>query len=368
MNNRTPSQIARLPLTDRDKKNNSCCRRYYHVYLSLFFDDLSKMPDADRKQRVMEMSGRNAEYELHMENESIDSTDTAHGAVSYYDLSKEHKRKYLSDVMRAAGSHWKSLSDAHKKAHKKRTNRANRRRIAGKFDSVPAGLVHESEEDVVDAYEDIICDMFTNEWSHWLSVFKTFVTKPRITDSSRVITFANEVVTLQSQMYKPSMRINPLILPVLFGRSYEKLEHHELIRRARGNAVMHVASRRRMRELFTLEQLSIVEYSTSNGGIQFACGKIITQIDDGRSLVGFILEENESTWTVKMENNEVKNVERLFFDYDTKKYQYNVRRGIRCITEYWPVRFSFNKNGYMTFTLNSVSFDDSGDCVAPTSD
>ena len=43
MNDRTSNQIARLPLTDRDKRNASRTRRFYHVYLSLFFDDLSKL-------------------------------------------------------------------------------------------------------------------------------------------------------------------------------------------------------------------------------------------------------------------------------------------------------------------------------------
>jgi hypothetical protein len=161
------------------------------------------------------------------------------------------------------------------------------------------------------------------------------------------------MVVIQNQVFW-NFHMNKLLNNVLFGYGYAKLYDHKIVHKTKKQIVIHIASRQRMTELFSLNGL--VACSQARHGMMFTCcGKVGLVNLAGQSIIGYIMQENNNSLSVLLENNAVVSVDRPIYDSSLSSYVYNIDgTGEYSVSQYWPIRFRLNHSGKTFFTLNRV--------------
>ena len=166
---------------------------------------------------------------------------------------------------------------------------------------------------------------------------------------------------MHSQSYR-SLYVNLLLRQTLFGVTYGKMKHDEVVHKTKRVTVLHIASRDRMIQLFSIAGLCGVTYYKVYGHCHSCCGKV-NCFHRGRHIIGYIPSESRNKWNVHLVNNKVIELGKVHCNRNGSGYKYpdlNLRnRPGYLVTQYWPVRFLVHSNGDCKFTLNRVTFDQS---------
>ena len=115
----------------------------------------------------------------------------------------------------------------------------------------------------------------------------------------------------------------------MFGHDFSKVSHHELVSNNVKTAIVHIASKKRMCELFTINSLCCAsgdidnEDCTGVGSSYFCCGKV-SICRKGRSIVGYIISESRLFWKVHLITNEIVSVRKVKYDDELNCYKYLV--------------------------------------------
>ena len=126
--------------------------------------------------------------------------------------------------------------------------------------------------------------------------------------------------------------------------------------------MVHLASQRRMREIYTVVEQCGVEFVV-DGVMKTCCGIVNVQVrgEDGvsRSVQGYIVDECERKYQIVLANGERCTMNRLTLDPVEKMYNYdfNFDRRNRRISHYDPIRIMISKLGYCSMTLNRFRYE-----------
>ena len=111
-----------------------------------------------------------------------------------------------------------------------------------------------------------------------------------------------------------------------------------------------------MTEIFSVNGL--VAPIHKRNGILYTCAAKVCLMDSlGRSIIGYVVDEDEDDILVLMENDRHVKVSRPIFDVRHGCYSFGASHdddGEYSIGQYWPIRFKVNTSGATCFTLNRV--------------
>ena len=117
-----------------------------------------------------------------------------------------------------------------------------------------------------------------------------------------------------------------------------------------------------MCELFTINSLCYAREDIDNedctgvGSTYFCCGKV-SICRNGRSIIGYILNESILFWSVHLTIDEIVTVRKVKYNNDLKSYKYLVDRegsNEMRVEDYDPVRIKLYSSGKFRFILNRV--------------
>ena len=141
--------------------------------------------------------------------------------------------------------------------------------------------------------------------------------------SCKVVPFGKEWVEISSQSLH-SIYINLMLQKVLFGNIYEKLKEEECIQCSqRRVCVIHISSASRLNEILTISGLCAVVFHRVNGYVHTCCGKVDT-ICNGKHMLGYIMDEKDGKWSVKLGNNSVVRLNKVVYNRDDGRYVFNM--------------------------------------------
>ena len=172
--------------------------------------------------------------------------------------------------------------------------------------------------------------------------------------SLKAYMFGKERVVLQSQTYR-RVYFNLLIRMYLFGHQNCSLRNSEIVYRSKNTIIFHIASQRRMKELFIIAGLTSVEFKCADN-VWSCCGKVNVVIKN-RNYIGYIVDESPRHWNVQLGSNSVRYIPKATYVQNLNTYHFS--RKEPCITQYWPIRFKIHSSGETSYTLNRVCFDTS---------
>lgn len=331
------------------KKNRGRNRCGYGVFLSMFFVDFKTLsPDTKSELLVAHAVREDDEIDLI----SIDSTLTPPDRVP----------PSVHEVIRLAARHWRLLPPSVTDAWNERAEILNSRPLSGKFIKIPK---------VIKVSSDVIKSM-TLDWEEFTRQFTDSIRRnPKKGDSERRFKFGNKTVTLHNMTYKNTY-LSFLLKLCLFGRDLSNFTENEMVFRKKKTTVVHIASKQRMCELFTLNKLCCVTKDVDNaegtdvGSTYFCCGKVCI-MRDGKELVGYILSESRLFWKVKLETNDMVLIRKVNFvtGKNTGSYFYETddKRNRMRVTEYNPIRIKIYESGKITMILNRCLVDSDGNLI-----
>lgn len=254
------------------------------------------------------------------------------------------------EVMKIAAGEWNRMSSVLKKAWKDRCCAVNQLPIRGVFDCVPIDLRENLNGHAIQC--------LTFEYDRFCSsMSQALKSRTRIPDTVKWKSFGNEKFELGSQIFR-SFYFNHLLKLTIFGDwcSFSKLAPYEIVHKSRMTKVIHVSSKHRMEEIFTLNgvcpftccdnkknriyccggKVSVQELSSSREGIG------IVQSEDGFGNIKVLLEIGESI-TIKKP---------LYVAGDgTWDYNHSVNDEYKII-QYDPIRMRIIKTGNCSLVMN----------------
>ena len=276
---------------------------------------------------------------------SVDSTMTPRSPF-YYEISK------------AAAKTWNQMDDETKMAWKQRTIQLNSRPPTdGVFRTIPEAINTGICENVLTS--------LTQDWSNLVRIMKHLMMSKRFTlakESKRVFKFGKETVRKQNQVYK-SLYINFLLKSTIFGSNFTNLHPSELQYQTKNQAILHILSNRRMKELFTFGGMNAS--TLKKDGCEFiCCAKANLKTRNDKNVIGYVIDEEGEDLKIRIMNVDEEDditVTRPMFDALNGTYIYSEnQRGHYSLTELWPVRLKLNSSGqsYLLMSVAMSSCDD----------
>ena len=139
-------------------------------------------------------------------------------------------------------------------------------------------------------------------------------------------------------------------------REIQKLNRDEIIKTTKKEKILHIASNRRMCEIFCVEGLSAVKYF-KNSFTFSCCGKVSPKFGGcAKAMVGYIMDETSSYWIIKFCSNKTIRVKKAPCNNGTYVLCNCIvdNRSDIVITQYWPIRIKLNRSGKSSLTLNRL--------------
>ena len=343
MNQTTPEEVIATPYNEKELHHHSRSRIGFHVYISMYFYQFKQLDRIDKEEVLIE-SGIWEDYGE--DDRSIDSVLTP-------------RAPKCSDITKAASKKWREYSDTMRQSWDLRANALNALPIPGKFYDLPDQISNQH-----------ILESMTIDWAATTKRFRSCLLHGNKRGISlREYAFGNERVILQSQAYL-RFHLNYLLKQSLFGVDCSKLTRRELVWKSKKQELVHIASMRRMNELMELKNLTATCYTREN--IKYTCcGKVNIEYEDGKNMIGYVIDENDRFFTIQMENNEIKRGARILYDGNAGKYKYTTRitttttmnEDFVHITQFWPIRILLSSSGTTTCTINRLKLDNNDDIV-----
>ena len=344
MDTNTPDKIKNLPYTESERLHLSRKRNGFHVYLVQYLKEFKKQSRNEQEEVIANTVG----IDITGDDESIDSTDSIviRGGIT-------HKHR-----MKVACHNWsKVLSPSTKLAWINRALQLNKRPIPGKLTTYPDDI------GVGEDLGEVILESITVEWKNFVHLIKNCIMRrPRALLSNNEYTFGKERFKLLSQSYRVFC-LTLLLRRILFGKEYDKLLKGEIVEKTLKTMVIHLASQKRVKNLLMVKGLTATEFEFSTDSVlkyQTCCGKVNLKMIDGRNLLGYILDEDNVSWTILLASNEVITTSKLQYCKTRRRYNYDNSNDSTVryrITMYWPVRFLVNRiSGNCKITLNRLAY------------
>ena len=111
-----------------------------------------------------------------------------------------------------------------------------------------------------------------------------------------------------------------------------------------------------MKKIFNLKGLCGSE--NVNGGILYTCAGKVNIIQNRKNITGFIMQESNDQWTIRLINDKIITIGRFQYkDDEGYIYEKNTRPKEYIITHYWPISMKF-RMGFQSnwqFLLNRVA-------------
>ena len=94
----------------------------------------------------------------------------------------------------------------------------------------------------------------------------------------------------------------------------------------------------------------------NRNGILYTCATKVCLADSfGRSIIGYVIDEDNDKFIVLLENDTVVDITRPIFDVRCSCYVFDFCRNRKySMSNYWPIRLKVNVSGAACFTLNRV--------------
>ena len=121
-----------------------------------------------------------------------------------------------------------------------------------------------------------------------------------------------------------------------------------MVQKSKNVSILHIASMKRMKTLFTLSDLCAVDFSI--GEIRHACCGKVSVVCNGKREIGYIMDEKGDKWKILLRTNRVICIPKVKMLHDDDgnfvSYIYNDISSQKKwnTTMYWPIRMKFSVN------------------------
>ena len=341
MYNSSRRKILGLDYSDKELYSRNRNKTGYNIYVSFYFSDFKGLDYETKKSVLCDAEIHDiSEYDLH-EEDSVVSVPLA----------------TTIDVMRIAARKWREMPADTKNAWKERAELVNNLPIYGAFVSIP--------NHVIKIQEDVIKKSLTQDFDRFTATIKNAIRKKtKITESLKQKQFGKERFILGVQVFR-SFLLTHLLNVTMFGTNYCFLNDHEIVHRSKGTIIAHIASKDRMVELFTFNEVCPFEFGNSSG--LNTCSAKISVLDTNslQEGIGYVLEEDRvaNSFTVLLECGKKFDINIPFYDSDLGSWQLTGNDEYKML-QYWPIRIKLLiKSGYchMTFNKYILSTDNSNE-------
>lgn len=352
--NASKEQIKAWPPTYFELERESRKITGYHLFMIHYYRGLRSMENRDRYSLVYNM--RNAVVPCLLDDDSdIDSTDS--WEVSHMDLIR-----HVSDV-------WNDLDLDIRECWKERATLLNSRPLFGQFRHLPK----EVGKTTISMFSAVQYSMI-RAWGRTCKVFRSAMMNGpsrNMSEKQYAMGCAKKTKVGSQSFRRTSMEY--LIHLCLFGHDYTKLHKKEIIHKRKGSTIVHIASLKRLKKLFTMSGKCAIDFSVN--GLVYNCAGKVNIIRNGRNVTGFIIEEEgRCFWKVQLSStSEVVTVMKAKYVWnavDGGKYVYphSASHGMK-VTYYWPVRMKFQHNGIdnWSFLLNRIVYNERNNIIVQKS-
>ena len=148
----------------------------------------------------------------------------------------------------------------------------------------------------------------------------------------------------------------------MFGNNFNNMLDREVIKKTKNNTLLHIASTKRVNEVFTLNGecgVCFVQYDNNNRCIwTTTCDGKVHLLHNGKTnLIRYIVDETPNRWKVqldiKINNSNYILISILTYSVDLDPYEYKKqsKSSVFIVKHYSPIRFLVNKNGKCVFVL-----------------
>jgi hypothetical protein len=261
--------------------------------------------------------------------------------------------------MKIAADEWNAMNSALKKAWKDRCCAVNQLLIRGVFDRVPIELR--------DSLNGHVIQCLTFEFDRFCSsMSQALKSRTQIPDTVKWKSFGNERFEIGSQIFR-SFYFNHLLKLTFFGDwcSFSKLAPYEIVHKSKKTKVIHVSSKHRMEEIFTLNGVCPFTCHDNKRNQLYCCGGKVSvqELSSGREGIGIVKSEDGfGNITVLLEIGESITIQkpRYIVEDGTWDYNHSVNH-LYKITQYDPIRIRIIKTGNCSLVMNRfiLSVDDS---------
>lgn len=181
-------------------------------------------------------------------------------------------------------------------------------------------------------------------------IFRSAILRqPKRDVSEHIRMFATERVQMATQTFR-SFQMSLLLQLIIFGPNLSYLKADEIITRTKKNAVIHIHSCERIKNLFTVEDLCLLR--VVQGGVHYTCApKVFFAHSFGFVTVDDDTSERRS-WRIHTNLQELINIPEL---HCLPNSEYDVESS-NTVDEYWPIRIMIRgQKVFMTFSRVAFS-------------
>ena len=254
------------------------------------------------------------------------------------------------EVMKIAAGEWNRMSSVLKKAWKDQCCAVNNLPIRGAFDSVPSELSKRLNEHVIQS--------LTLEFDHFCAfISQAMKTKTQIPDTVKWKTFGRERFALGNKICR-SFCLTHLLTLTIFGnwQSFSKLASCEIVYRSRKTRVIHISSRHRLEEFFTLNGICPFHVNDDkNKKIYCSGGKVsVTELCSGKEGNGLIeTEDQNGNITILLEVGDIIKLKKPRYLAEDGMWDFTHSMNDRYrIIQYDPIRIRILQSGNCYIVMN----------------
>ena len=119
--------------------------------------------------------------------------------------------------------------------------------------------------------------------------------------------FGNEKVQKGCKVYK-SFFISHMFVCCFFGSNFCFLESDEIVYRTKAITVIHIASRKRAKQLFEMNGVCMLELNDELQNVLIAAaGRVVVKHENGKEEVGIVMDEDGDELNVVLESKKKRN-------------------------------------------------------------
>ena len=349
--------ILELPLTPSERRTKSRSLYGSHLYCSHFHRKFKFLDFHDKRQLLDQ---REKQHQQSAVINSVPLVDSAQSWVSSEEgsllssSSDDSSVVCSREVSRLCWDSWKVLCHESKNAWALRACNLNRRSIPGVLVSIPNEWGNAQ-------FSKIAISSVELDWSRFVSSYKFAILHQKVgKHPSKSYCFGTERVMVRNQVIK-TFKISKILTFTLFGSSFSKLCKSSIINRSNTKAIIHIASMREMRDIFTFAgECSAYIHNHETDYIHTCCGKVRLQVND-KFIAGYILDSDESngTWTVKLLDNKEIIIKQVIYDHSSNKYIYlnEINSEGYKLVHYEPIRLNISVGNLVSrISLNKLCY------------
>lgn len=271
--NSNPQSILNRPYTNKEFNNRNRNLTAYNIFSACFYFDYVNS-DSNTKRRLMVKYGIKGIAEF---------------AAADDDSIISEPEALPHEVMKMAAGEWGEMSGVLKNAWKDRCVSINQLPVLGVFHVVPPVLVSNLNGHVMQS--------LTYEFDRFTCLIRQALrSKLQIGDSIKVKTLGKEKFELGDKVWR-TFYFNHMLKVTIFGEwdSFSRVQKEEITYRKRMTKVIHIASRRRLMELFSLN--GVCPFTMEDDGRRnavYCCGGkvVLKDILSGREGIGMVDDED----------------------------------------------------------------------------